>query len=42
MRGKRRLLEEIDEIADHCASLPVLYNRTADDILGYDLNGLPR
>ena len=41
-RGKRRLLEEINEIADHCASLPVLDNRGADEILGYDANGLPR
>ena len=42
MRGKRRLLEEINEIADHCASLPVLDNRSTDEILGYDANGLPR
>jgi len=41
-RGKRRLVEEIDEIADHCASLPLLDNRSADEILGYDANGLPR
>ena len=41
-RGKRRLLEEINEIVDHCASLPVLDNRGADEILGYDANGLPR
>jgi antitoxin VapB len=40
-RGKRRLVEEIDEIADHCASLPLLDNRSADEILGYDANGLP-
>jgi len=42
MRGKRRLVEEIDEIADHCASLPVLDHRSADEILAYDANGLPR
>jgi len=41
-RGKRRLVEEIDEIADHCASLPLLDTRSADEILGYDANGLPR
>ena len=41
-RGKRRLVEEIDEIADHCASLPVLDHRSADEILAYDANGLPR
>jgi len=42
MRGKWRLVEDIDEIADHCASLPVLDSRGADEILGYDANGLPR
>ena len=41
-RSKRRLVEEIDEIADHCASLPVLDHRSANEILGYDANGLPR
>ena len=41
-RGKRRLVEEIDEIADHCASLPLLDNRSADEILGYNAHGLPR
>ena len=29
-------------IADHCASLPLLDNRSADEIIGYDENGLPR
>jgi len=40
--GKRRLVEEVDEIADHCAALPVLDKRSAEQILGYDANGLPR
>jgi antitoxin VapB len=35
------LLEEVLEIGRHCASLPVLDARSADEILGYDANGLP-
>jgi antitoxin VapB len=41
-RGRRRLADELEEIAEHCASLPVLDDRTADEILGYDNSGLPR
>lgn len=41
-RSKRRLADELDAIAKHCASLPVFDARSADDILGYDDNGLPR
>jgi antitoxin VapB len=41
-RGQRRLAEEIDEIADHCALLPLLDKRSAEEILGYDAHGLPR
>ena len=37
----RRLADELEEIAEHCASLPVLDNRSAEEILGYDENGLP-
>ena len=33
--------EELDEIALHCASLPVLDSRDDDDIVGYDDRGLP-
>jgi antitoxin VapB len=40
-RSKRRLADELEEIAKHCASLPVLDGRSSDDILGYDKNGLP-
>jgi antitoxin VapB len=40
-RTKRRLADELDEIAAHCSSLPVRDTRTADEILGYDENGLP-
>jgi antitoxin VapB len=31
----------IQAIIDRCAALPVLDDRTDDDILGYDENGLP-
>ncbi len=37
--AKRELLERI---AAHCAALPVLDDRTPDQILGYDDHGLPR
>ena len=42
VRGRRRLLEDINEIAAHCAALPVVDARDADEILGYDSHGLPR
>jgi antitoxin VapB len=41
-RAKRRLADELDEIALHCSSRPVSDRRSADEILGYDENGLPR
>jgi virulence-associated protein VagC len=41
-RARRRLADELDEIARHCASLPVLDSRPTDEILGYDEHGLPR
>ena len=41
-RSKRRLADELEQIARHCASLPVLDPRPADQILGYDDRGLPR
>jgi antitoxin VapB len=42
MIGRRRLADELDVIARHSASLPVLDPRPADAILGYDQDGLPR
>lgn len=36
------LADELDEIALHCARLPVLDPRPAEEILGYDEHGLPR
>ena len=41
-RTKRRLADELEEIAEHCASLPVLDRRPAEEILGYEDSGLPR
>ena len=39
--ARRRLADRLDEIARHCAALPVLRDRSADEILGYDERGLP-
>jgi antitoxin VapB len=41
-RSKRRLVDELEQIAVHCEKLPILDNRPADQILGYDENGLSR
>jgi antitoxin VapB len=41
-RTHRRLADELDEIARQCSCLPVRDGRAADEILGYDENGLPR
>ncbi|MEK6631600.1 MAG: type II toxin-antitoxin system VapB family antitoxin [Acidobacteriota bacterium] len=41
-RSHRRLADQLDDIARHCASLPVRDARPADVILGYDEDGLPR
>jgi antitoxin VapB len=42
-RGRRRRLrEELREIAERCSRLPTLDARTAEEILGYDNEGLPR
>jgi hypothetical protein len=35
------LAEEVMEICRHCASLPLLDTRSADEILEYDDRGLP-
>ena len=40
-RVKRRLADELDQIAKRCARLPVQDRRTAEEILGYGENGLP-
>jgi antitoxin VapB len=41
-RSKRSLADQLDEIAVHCAALPVRDTRTPEEILGYDERGLPR
>ena len=41
-RSRRRLADELDAIARHCASLPVLDRRSAEEIIGYDERGVPR
>jgi antitoxin VapB len=41
-RTRNRLADELDEIALHCSALPVRDTHTADEIMGYDENGLPR
>jgi antitoxin VapB len=40
-RPHRRLADELQQIADYCASLPVLDARSEDEILGYDEHGIP-
>ena len=37
----RRLADELDEIALRCAALPVLDDRSEDEILGYNELGIP-
>lgn len=36
-----RFTEELDSIALHCASLPILDSRSPDEILGYNDLGVP-
>lgn len=38
----RRLSDELGRIGARCAALPVLDDRAADEIIGYDEDGLPR
>ena len=40
-RGSTRLADELDHIALHCAGLPRLDGRNAEQIIGYDESGLP-
>ncbi len=41
-RTRRCLADDLDEIALHCASLPLQDRRSAEEIIGYDEHGLPR
>ena len=40
-KDNRPLADRLMEIGRRCASLPVLDDRTPNEILGYDENGLP-
>jgi antitoxin VapB len=40
-RAKRRVVDRLDEIAKHCAALPLLERRGPEEML-YDERGLPR
>lgn len=40
-KDKEARLAQINEILDRAARLPILDNRTPDEIIGYDENGLP-
>lgn len=40
-RAGRSLADELDEIACHCAGLPVVDDRAPEAILGYGDDGLP-
>jgi antitoxin VapB len=45
LRGRprrRRLRDELRDIAQRCAQLPTLDDRSAEEILAYDQRGLPR
>jgi antitoxin VapB len=39
--NKESIVEEVMEIARRSATLPVYDNRSEDEILGYDENGIP-
>ena len=39
--GEMNLAERLVAIGGECAALPVLDNRTPEEILGYDEDGLP-
>lgn len=42
LRPRRKLSEDLAEIAERFDTLPVLDSRDADEILGYDQHGLSR
>ena len=42
LREPAGLAAKLMEVSRHCSALPDLDNRTAEEILGYDENGLPR
>lgn len=40
-RRRRRIVDDLNRIAEHCASLPVLDDRSPEEML-YDEQGLPK
>ncbi|GJL54702.1 MAG: antitoxin VapB30 [Nitrospirales bacterium] len=40
-KSRRSVADKLDEIAKHCADLPLRDTCSPDDILGYDEHGLP-
>jgi len=40
-RSGRSLAAELDDLALHCASLPILDDRSSEEILGYNDTGIP-
>jgi len=40
-QSKRRLADRLNEIAKHCAALPILNKQSPEEML-YDKHGLPR
>lgn len=38
----QKIIAKINKIVDHAATLPIYDDRSPDEILGYDENGLPR
>jgi antitoxin VapB len=41
-RGRRNLMNQLQEILHRMDQLPILDSRTPDEIIGYDEHGLPR
>jgi antitoxin VapB len=39
--SKAQLIEDLMAISRHCASLPIIDDRSEDEIMGWDENGLP-
>ena len=41
-KSANRVADQLDQIALHCANLPRQDNRTSEEIIGYDDDGLPQ
>ncbi|GJL66553.1 MAG: antitoxin VapB [Nitrospirales bacterium] len=40
-KSRHSVADKLDEVAKHCAALPILDTRSPDEVLGYDDHGLP-